>query len=188
MPPALVVHPQRTLSAAAAHPRPRAGGLAVAATGAVCLGLELAAAVVGRGGSAAIGLSIAAPVMLAAFWLISALLVGAGARLMGFDPRRRELLAVTGLTFPVLTLYALITLLQALSSRWGGDALAVSAGLFALPVVAWFVALNVVAVRALYDTAPLSALAITLLPYAALSAVLLLLIIVLSLLHAAGAV
>jgi hypothetical protein len=54
--------------------------------------------------------------------------------------------------------------------------------------VAWFVALNVVAVRALYDTAPLSALAITLLPYAALSAVLLLLIIVLSLLHAAGAV
>jgi hypothetical protein len=122
--------------------------------------------------------------MLAVFWLASALLVGVGARLMGHPPRHRELLAVSGLTFPVLALYSVIALVQAASTRWGGDALSTAAGLLALPVVCWFVALNAVAVRAVYDLPAMSAVAVALLPYAALSAVLLLLVIVLSALHA----
>lgn len=184
----LVIHPRRTLDAAAAHPRLSSGALAVALTGIVCLALELSAAAIGGGGSAAVGLSIAVPLMLALFWVAGAVLVGAGARLLGLAPRRRDLLAVSGLTFPVLVLYAAIALLQSASPHWGGNTLATAVGLLALPVVCWFVALNAVAVRALYNLPGMSATAIALLPYAALSAVLLLLVVVLSLLHALGLV
>jgi hypothetical protein len=126
--------------------------------------------------------------MLAVFWLVSGLLVGAGARLMGLPPRRRELLAVSGLTFPVLALYAVIALVQAASLHGGGEPLAAAVGLLALPLVCWFVALNAVAVHAVYELPALNAVAITLIPYAALSAVLLVLVIALSVLHSAGAV
>ena len=184
----IVVHPAPTLGAAARAPRLRSGVVAVAATGMVSLALDLAASLVGAGGVGAVALSVAIPLLLAGFWLVSALLVGAGARLMGDAPQRRELLAVSGLTFPVLVGYALIALVQALSLRWGGDALSTAVGLFALPVVGWFVALNVLAVRAVYQTPVLSAVAVALIPYAALTAVLLLLVIVLSLLQSVGAV
>lgn len=184
----LLIHPRRALEGAAARPSLRGGAIAVAATGLACMLLELLAVRVGGGDSAAVGLSIAVPVMFAAFWLVSGLLVGAGARLLGLLPQRRRLLAVTGLTFPVLVLYAVVGLIQAASPHLGGDALATVAGLLALPVVGWFVAVNAVAVRAVYDTSPLSAVAITLLPYAALSAVVLLLVVVVSVLHGLGAV
>lgn len=184
----LVIHPRRALSAAAARPRLAAGAWAVALTGVVSLGLGLLAAAVGATGSAAVILSIALPLMFALFWLASALLVSAGARLMGHHPHRRELLAVSGLTFPVLVLYAVIALVQAASTRWGGDVLSAAVGLGALPLVGWFVALNAVAVRAVYGMPALSAVAIALLPYAALSAVLLLLVVVVSALHSIGVV
>jgi hypothetical protein len=184
----LVIRPRHALGAAAARPRLAAAVLAVAATGLLSLGLGLLGVAVGGGGTAAIALSLALPVMLAVFWLVSGLLVSAGARLMGMHPRRRALLAVSGLTFPPLVLYAVIVLVQAASTRWGGDALSTAAGWLALPVVCWFVALNAVAVRAVYDLPALSAVAIALLPYAALSAVLLLLVVVLSVLHSAGVV
>jgi len=184
----LTVHPRRALGAAAARPRLAAGALAVAATGLAFVALELLAAAVGGQGSAAVVLSIALPLMLAVFWLASALLVSAGARLMGHSPRRRELLAVSGLTFPVLVVYAVIALVQAVSPRWGGDVLSTAVGLVALPVVGWFVALNAIAVRAVYDMPALNAIAIALLPYAALSAALLLVVLVLSALHSLGVV
>ncbi len=182
----LVIRPRHALGAAAARPSLAAGVLAVAVTGLLSLTLGLLAVGVGGGGMAPVVLSLAVPVMLAVFWLVSALMVSGGARLMGMPPRRRELLAVTGLTFPPLVLYTVIALVQAASAHWGGDALSTAVGWLALPVVCWFVALNAVAVRAVYDLPALSAVAIALLPYAALSAVLLLLVVVLSALHAAG--
>jgi hypothetical protein len=184
----LFAHPRRTLSAAAAHPDLSRAALAVVLTGLVSFALDIAASIIGAAGSAAVILSVALPLMLVAFWLVSGLLVGAGARAMGHQPRRRELLAVTGLTFPVLVLYAAIALVQAASPHWGGDALATGTGLLALPLVAWFVVLNAIAVRAVYDTPALSAVALTLIPYAALSAVLMVLVVVVSLLHSVGAV
>jgi hypothetical protein len=184
----LVTHPRRTLGDAAAQPSLPAGVVAVVGTGLVCLALQLAAVAVGGGGSAAVILSCALPLLLVVFWLASAVLVSAGARSMGRSPRRRELLAVTGLTFPVLVAYALVALVQSASSHWGGDVLSTAVGLLALPVVCWFVALNAVAVRAVYELPGLSAVAIALIPYAALSAALLVLVIVLSVLHSAGAV
>lgn len=184
----LLTHPRSWFERAAARPRLGPAVVAVIATGLASMGLDLAAAVVGGGGSGAVALSLATPAMLAAFWLVSGLLVGTGARMMGSSPRRRDLLALTGLTFPVLVLYSVITLVQAASPRFGGDALSTGVGLAALPLVCWFVVLNAIAVRATYDLPALSAVAITLLPYATLSGVLLLLVVLLSLLHAVGAI
>lgn len=157
-------------------------------TGAVSLGLELGAVALGGSGSGALILSIAVPLLLVVFWLVSTLLVSAGARLMGQAPQRSTHLAVNGLTFPVLVVYAVITIVQAASLHWGGEALSTAVGLLALPVVFWFVALNAVVARAVYDLPVLSAVAIALIPYAALSGATLLLVIVLSVLHAAGLV
>jgi hypothetical protein len=184
----LVTHPRRSLDMAAAKPHLAAGAATVLVTGVVSLGIELVAVVVGGGGSAALVLSLVLPALLVVFWLVSALLVSAGARLMGLEPKRRELLAVSGLTFPVLVLYGAIAVVQAASTHWGGDALSTGVGLLALPIVCWFVALNAFAVRAVYDLPGLSAVAIALIPYAALSAALLLLVVVLSLLHTVSAV
>lgn len=183
-----VVRPRETLRREAAAPSLVRGAATVVGSGVVCLALEVTGAVLGNDGTAALALSLAAPLLLVAFWLASALLVGAGARLMGWPPSRSELLAVTGLTFPVLTLYALIALLQSAGPRVGGGTVATVAGLFALPVIAWFVVLNAIAVGAVYRSSAMPAVAIALLPYAALSAVLLALIVLLSLLHAAGVV
>jgi hypothetical protein len=188
MPALPLVHPRRALGTAAARPSLVAAILAVVITGVLCLVFELGAVAVGGGGPAAVILSVAVPLMLVVFWVASGVLVSAGARLMGHAPQRRTLLAVSGLTFPVLVLYAVISIVQAVSPRWGGDALSTAVGLLALPVVAWFVALNAVAVRAVYDMPALSAVAIALIPYAALSAALLLLVVVLSALHAVGLV
>ena len=188
MPALPLIHPRRALGAAAARPSLPAGIVAVVATGLLCLAFELGAVAVGGAGSAALILSVAVPLMLLVFWLASGMLVSAGARLMGHAPQRRTLFAVSGLTFPVLVLYAVIAIVQAVSPRWGGDALSTAVGLLALPVVFWFVALNAVAVRAVYDMTALNAVAIALIPYAMLSAALLLLVIVLSVLHAVGLV
>lgn len=182
----LVRHPRRFLQDAAAAPRRVPGTVCVVATALVSLVVELAAAIVGQSGQAGVVLSLLLPLLLLAFWFFGAVLVGAGAQLMGQPRRRAELLAVTGLTYPVLVLFALIALLQAASPHLGGDALAVGVGLFALPLLGWFIALNAVAISAVYRTPPISALALTLLPYAALSALLLVLVVVISLLHAAG--
>ncbi|MHB8717521.1 MAG: hypothetical protein ACYDAC_01330 [Candidatus Dormibacteria bacterium] len=181
-----LLRPRSALSAAAARPSLRRGAVVVTATGVACLALEVAAALVAGGGLATVALSLAAPLLLGAFWLISALLVGAGARLMGWPPRRRELLAVSGLTYWVLGFYALIALLQALSPHLGGAPLSAAVGWLALPVVAWFVGLNALAAIAVYRESPMAAVAIALLPYAALSGVLLLLVVALSGLQAAG--
>ncbi len=188
MPALLILHPRRALDGAAARPNLAAGVLSVIVTGVIILALEVASVAVGGGGTGAVVLSIAVPPMLAAFWLVAGLLVTAGARLMGRPPRRHQMLAVSGLTFPVLVGYAVIGLLQAVSPRWGGAALSTGVGLLALPVVCWFVALNAVAVGAVYDLPGLSAVAIALIPYAALSAALLFLVIVLSVLHSVGVV
>lgn len=188
VPLSIVLHPLALIRAAAAAPSPRRGGLTVLGTGVAFVLLEGTGAVVGHGGGAATALSIAAPLLLLTFWLVSALLVGAGARLMGWQPNRRDLLAVSGLTFPVLVLYAVIALLQSVSAHIGGDTMSTIAGYFALPVICWFVVLNAIAVAAVYRSSAMAAVAIALLPYAAMSGVLMVLVVVLSLLHAAGAV
>jgi len=79
------------------------------------------------------------------------------------------------------------TLRAPLGSQW---LVAVSAavGRWVFEYIGLLVALNAIAVRAVYDMPALSAVAIALLPYAALSAVLLLLVVVVSALHSLGVV
>lgn len=184
MPPslALIARPRSTLARLAERPRLVPAVLAVAATGATSCALYLAATALepGPGRTSRFLVSLAAPPLLAAFWLASTWMIGAAARAMGTGPRRLDHLAVSGHTYPVLIAYALVALGQAAAIRWLGGAGGVvsdAIGLLSLPLLGWFVALSALAARSVYGVAALSALALALLPYAALSAALLLLIL-----------
>lgn len=184
----LLTSPHRALAAANARPNVVAGTAAVVATGIVSLVLGVLTSAVGGGGAVGIALSIALPFMLAVFWVASAFLVGTGGRLMGRPPRRRAVLALSGITFPVLALYAVIGLAQAGLDRLGAAGAATALGWLAFPVVLWFVALNAVVAGVVYELPALNATAVALIPYAVLSALVLALVVVLSALHAAGLV
>ena len=95
---------------------------------------------------------------------------------------------LSAFAFPVLVVYAAVALGQALLDRLGGAAasLSLALGLLNLAVLFWFVAVSAVAARTVYGLpAPNAALA-ALFPYAALSGLLFLLVVVASLLHTLG--
>ncbi len=159
-------------------------------TAALALLLNLAGAVAGpadlRSGALATG--VVAAVLLGCFWAMSAVLIGAGVKGMGIEPRREALLAVTGLTWPVLLTYPLLTFIQTVLATGGhGDASGLI-GWLALPALIWFVALTVVAITSVYEMSAASAMALAFLPYAAMTAVLLILVLVVSGLHAGGVI
>jgi hypothetical protein len=129
------------------------------------------------------------PLLQIAFWLLSGWAVDAAAAgAMGAAPARRRLLAATARVMPVLVLYPAITLLQALLAAMGQPALADAAGWLALPVLVWFVALGTLAIAEVYELSGFSALSLALLPYAVLTFLLMVVIVVISALHAAGLV
>jgi hypothetical protein len=186
---AVLVRPRSAFAAIAARPRLAAGFIAVLLTGVVSLAIELAATLVAGAGGRGVGISLALPVLFLAYWLLSAWLVDAGASLVGRSGRRREFLAVSGSTFPPLVTYALLSLLESAATRWtGSDTLASGVAWVTLPVLAWFLTLNVLAIRAVYNITALSSLALAMLPYAALTAALTVVLLTLGILHAFGVV
>jgi len=156
----------------------------VVVAGVVSAGIELVATMFAGGGEAGLLLSSLLPVFFVAYWLLDAWLVDAGAGLSGSGGRRREYMAVSGLAFLSLIAYALLSLLEAAAARWSGNALASALGWLTLPALAWFVALMVLAINAVYGVPALNAFALALLPFAAIATALLLTAIVLSVLHA----
>jgi hypothetical protein len=187
----LLPHPRRALAGAADQPRLLTSALTVVAAGLASLGLDsLAARIAPQGFPAPAALSLVLiPALLVGFWLMSAWLVDTGARLMGTGSRRRRLLAASGSCFPVLGGYGLVGLLQALASRAGaGDAALAALGLLGWVVLGAFLALQTVAIGVAEDLEAANALALALLPFAALSAAVLLYVVVISALHAAGLV
>ena len=88
---------------------------------------------------------------------------------------------------PVLAGYGAVRVLQALLDRGGVDAtVSDGVGLLDLLLLLWFVALLATAARVVYDLSPLNAVAAALLPFAAITGVLAVLLTVASLLHAGG--
>ncbi|MCA1683050.1 MAG: hypothetical protein LC685_03535 [Actinobacteria bacterium] len=139
-----------------------------------------------RSRTGGLALSLALPVLFLLFWGGSTWMMGGAARAMGAGGRSRDHLWVSGQTFPVLVAYALIAVGQATATRWAGSAgglLSDVLGLLALPVLMWFVALSVLAAEAVYEVSMLAAIALALLPYAALSGALLVLILVVTVLR-----
>ena len=170
-----------------------AAAVVVVGSGMVSTGLQLAAGAVeppARAAAPAAGLVISlllAP-LLVGFWLASAALVDAAARLMGGSPNRGAIRRRTAFAFPVLIVYAGITLAQAALDRAGGTAasLSLGLGLVNLAVLLWFIVVNAVAVHTVYGlSAPNAGLA-ALVPFAALSGVLFAFVVLASMLHVAG--
>jgi hypothetical protein len=149
----------------------------VAGAGAVSLGFDRLAAALAPDQFVAPSawLFLLIPVLLLCFWGLCAWLIDAGAGMMARPSRRREILATAGNCFVVLGAYGLVATLQALALHLGaGSATASALGWLDAPLLLWFVALLVVAVVTVYRVEAPNALALALIPFAALMAALLL--------------
>jgi len=182
----LLLHPRAALEETTAPPPLREAVLVVVASGAASAALELAGTRLVSGTRAGYVLSALLPVFFPLYWLLNAWLIDAGASLVGRSGRTRAYLASSAFAFPALISFALLSLLEAVAQRFAGSGLASALGWLTLPTLAWFLALVVLITRAVYDIPTLNAFALALLPYAAMTGALLLLLIVLSALHAAG--
>jgi len=179
--------PRSALRALAEHPSLATGLASVLATGVLALGLQVAAAAVSGNAGDGLAISLALPILFVAYWAISGSLIDASARLLGRRGQRRSFLAVSGAAFPVLLPYALLALAEAASWRWThADTVASGLAWLTLPMLAWFLGLTALATRAVYDVPPLNAAAMAMLPGAALSAALIVLLLALAALRAGG--
>ena len=150
----------------------------LAGAGAIVLLSGCASAVIGIGtsfldGSGASGLvsSVLVPLLVLAYWGLQAWLIDAGAGMLGRAGNRRAMLVASAPAFPTWIVYSLLTLGEAAAARTGGSGspLAITLTVLTLPVLGWFLALTVRAVRAVYDIPTTNAFALALLPYAAVA-------------------
>ncbi|MFN2452123.1 MAG: hypothetical protein ABR541_07215 [Candidatus Dormibacteria bacterium] len=186
------VRPRQRLPALAARGE-AAATATVVASGLVSSGLQLAAGALEPRGrlaapAAGVAISLLLVPLLLGFWLASALLIDVAARVMGVASDRGAIRRLTAFAFPVLVVYAAVTLGQACLDRAGGTAasLSLALGLLNLVVLFWFIAVTAVAARTAYELpAPHAALA-ALFPYAALSGLLFAFVVIASILHALG--
>ena len=190
----VVARPGRAIPAIAeGRPLPVAAAVVLAA-GLVAAGLSLVSVAVepasgqAAGAAAGIGVSVVLPLLFAGVWAADAVIIDAVARAMGCPGRRRAYLATSAYALPLLTVFEMVRLLQAVIDRAGGSAddAATALGFVEFAVLAWFLVILVTAVRAVYGLAPLSAMAAALAPYAAVAALLMAVLIVASVLRVAG--
>jgi len=161
-------------------------GAALGLLGVVANALEPANRRAGTGVAGTV-LSALTPLFLLVFWMVGASLLDAAAGLMSADRRRRAFLVASAYAMPVLAGYGAVRVLQALLDRGGVDAtVSDGVGLLDLLLLLWFIALLATAARVVYDLSPLNAVAAALLPFAAITGVLAVLLTVASLLHAGG--
>ncbi len=166
----LLLHPARRLGAVAAHPHLRRATLLVAISGLAGIGLQyLADSLAPRPLGAPSPLLLVLLPALLAFWGLCGWIIDIGARLMARAPRRRQMLAAAAQCFVLLAGNGVVALLEALVLRaGGGSAGAGGVGWLDAPLFLWFLTLLGVAVVKVYDLEPLGALALSLLPFAAL--------------------
>ncbi|MBV8445419.1 MAG: hypothetical protein JOZ92_05830 [Candidatus Dormibacteraeota bacterium] len=171
---------------------PAVAALGVAGCGVASAALGALANALAGGGPSGAYVAAALPLLFLVFWLLQAYCVDAAAGMVGRSGRRRELLLATAPTFPAWILYALLGLAEALAIHLaaGSTGQSVASGLqwLTLPILALLLALTVMAIRGVYRVSGLNAFAFALLPYAMLTAAILVLSLVLSGLHAAGVV
>lgn len=191
-----MLRPQRRLPLIVAERGPVAAGFVVLVAGVVCGAVGLAATLVepvsriaggADGRRAGVILSVVLPVMLLVMWLVDAWIVDAGARAMGAPSRRREYLVASGFAVPVLIGFELASLVAAVLDSSGAYDAAVAVGFLRYAALAWYVVLLTLAARGIYELPTIGALTAALLPYAAMTSVLLVVLVVLSIVYSTGA-
>jgi len=190
-----LLRPQRRLPLIVAERGPIAAGGVVLVAGAVCGGLGLAATVIepvsriaggADGRHAGIILSALLPLVLLVTWVIDAWIVDAGARVMGAPSRRREYLVASGFAVPVLIAFEVASLIASVLDNSGAYDAAVAVGYLRYAALAWYVVLLTLAARGIYELPLVGALTAALLPYAAMTTVLLFVLVVLSAAYSVG--
>lgn len=162
----------------------------VVATGLAALGLNLVATALEPDSptrSADVGFSIVLPLLFAGFWLIDGLIVDAVSQALGASTRLRRWLAASAYAIPVLLVYGVIRIVQALLDRGGQQDVGVGLGFLDFLVLGWFLGLIAVGIRTVYDLPAISALAAALAPPASMAALLLVLLVVATAAHLLGA-
>lgn len=156
-------------------PTPLAGGGIVAGSGCVAALIGVGTAMLDGTGRAGLVTSLLLPLLFLAYWGMQAWLIDAGAGMLGRAGRRRAFLGASGYAFPTWIAYSVLTLCEAAAAHSGAGALAAALTWLTLPVLLWFLALTVRAVRAVYAIPLVNAFALALLPYAAVAGALLVL-------------
>jgi hypothetical protein len=124
--------------------------------------------------------------MLLAIWLVDAWIVDAGARAMGAPSRRRDYLVASGFAVPVLVLFELASLFASVLDSSGAYDAAVAVGYLRYAALAWYIVLLTLAARGIYELPTIGALSAALLPYAAMTLVLFVVLAALSAAYAVG--
>jgi hypothetical protein len=190
-----MLRPQRRLPLIVAERGPISAGFVVLVAGIVCGGVGLAATLVepvsriaggADGRNAGVILSLLLPVVLLLTWLLDAWIVDAGARVMGAPSRRREYLVASGFAVPVLIAFELASLIAAVLDNSGAYDAAVAVGWLRYAALAWYVVLLTLSARGIYELPTIGALTAALLPYAAMTLVLLFVLVVLSAVYSVG--
>lgn len=156
-------------------PTPLAGGAIVVASGCAAALIGIATALLDGSGRGGLVTSLLLPLLFLAYWGVQAWLVDAGAGMLARAGRRRAFLGASGHAFLIWIAYSVVALGEAAAARSGAGALAAALTWLTLPVLVWFLAITVRAVRATYDIPLLNAAALALLPYAAVAGALLVL-------------
>ena len=167
----MLFRPRRAIGAVAEAPRVGTGVITVVAVGIAVSALTLLADVIAGVDASVPTVLLAASSIpaLVAFWLVTGWLVDAVARGLAGGSRRSLMLTVAAAVFASLVVYSLVTLLQAALIRAGASDSAIAlAGLLHLAAIVWFVGLLAVGVRRVYGVTSFAALALALLPFAAL--------------------
>jgi hypothetical protein len=191
-----MLRPRRRLPLIVAERGPVSAGMVVLVAGIACGGIGLAATLVepvsriaggADGRSAGVILSLLLPVVLLVTWLVDAWIVDAGARVMGAPSQRREYLVASGFAVPVLIAFEIASLIAAVLDNSGAYDAAVAVGWLRYAALGWYVVLLTLAARGIYELPTVGALTAALLPYAAMTTVLLFVLVVLSAVYGLGA-
>lgn len=154
-------------------PTPLGGAAIVTGSGCVAALIGVGTAILDGSGRGGLVTSLLLPLLFLAYWGVQAWLVDAGAGMLGRAGRRRAFLGASGYAFLTWIAYSVLALGEAATTRSGANALAATLTWLTLPVLLWFLAMTVRAVRAVYDIPLLNAFALALLPYAAVAGALL---------------
>lgn len=146
-------------------------GAIVALSGLAAAGIGIGTSFLDGSGASGVVSSLLVPLLVLAYWGLQVWLIDAGAGMLGRAGHRRAMLAASAPAFPTWIVYSLLTLGEAAAARSAGPGSAPAIALTALtlPVLGWFLALTVRAVRAVYDVPTINAFALALLPYAAVA-------------------
>jgi hypothetical protein len=189
-----LLRPQRRLPLIVAERGPVAAGGVVLVSGILCGGIGLAATLIepvsriaggADGRRAGVILSLLLPVVLLGMWLVDAWIVDIGARAMGAPSQRREYLVASGFAVPVLIAFEVASLIAAVLDSSGAYDAAAAVGFLRYVALAWYIVLLTLAARGIYELPMVGALTAALLPYAAMTMVLLVVFVVLSVVYKA---